>query len=411
MLGVVPQGVVVEAAPFPDLKPGARMGFRRPGGDTALVGEGWVLDVREGRGLVGLTPGGSVQVGDLAVLCASASAPGGPGDLRGSTQAVAEQLAAAGGGPAEAQATIGQLRATIDAREAAIRGGACDVTEHDGQIAALGAQLQELLAAPPSTTTSSSPAPAGGAEQGGDMVALMQQLVQVAQSMGLGGARGSDQATEVAPLPADPGSGTGSQPPFVAPSPPPSVGTPSPPAATAPPPTGGTPPPSTAGTPPSPPPTGRPPGVAQPPVTVTSPWWTIAPPKATPPAPGALPGTSTRRPGTTAPPGTRFGPGGVTLPAGAGLGTVTRVQPEPQRMATVQGVVRGDNGRPLPGALVSVGGRQARTNTHGVFVVTSVPLGRQALVATAEGFSQGKLSLELTSGEVERVALTLRRAR
>ncbi len=398
MLGVVPQGVVVEAAPFPDLKPGARMGFRRPGGDTALVGEGWVLDVREGRGLVGLTPGGSVQAGDLAVLCASASAPGGPGDLRGPMQAVEEQLAAAGGGPAEAQATIGQLRATIDAREAAIRGGACDVTEHDGRIAALGARLQELLAAPPSTTTSPSPAPAGGAEQGGGMVALVQQLVQMAQSMGLGGARGSDQPTEVAPLPADPGSGTGSQPPFVAPSPPPSAGTPSPPVATPPPPTGGTPPPPTVGTPPSPPPTGRPPGVAQPPVTVTSPWWTIAPPKATPP-------------GTITAPGTRFGPGGVTLPAGAGLGTIARVQPEPQRMATVQGVVRGDNGRPLPGALVSVGGRQARTNTHGVFVVTSVPLGRQALVATAEGFSQGKLSLELTSGEVERVALTLRRAR
>ena len=398
MLGVVPQGVVVEAAPFPDLKPGARMGFRRPGGDTALVGEGWVLDVREGRGLVGLTPGGSVQAGDLAVLCASASAPGGPGDLRGPMQAVEEQLAAAGGGPAEAQATIGQLRATIDAREAAIRGGACDVTEHDGQIAALGARLQELLAAPPSTTTSASPAPAGGAEQGGGMVALVQQLVQMAQSMGLGGARGSDQATEVAPLPADPGSGTGSQPPFVAPSPPPSAGTPSPPVATPPPPTGGTPPPPTVGTPPSRPPTGRPPGVAQPPVTVTSPWWTIGPPKATPP-------------GTITAPGTRFGPGGVTLPAGAGLGTIARVQPEPQRMATVQGVVRGDNGRPLPGALVSVGGRQARTNTHGVFVVTSVPLGRQALVATAEGFSQGKLSLELTSGEVERVALTLRRAR
>jgi hypothetical protein len=80
-------------------------------------------------------------------------------------------------------------------------------------------------------------------------------------------------------------------------------------------------------------------------------------------------------------------------------------------MATVQGVVRTDSGQPLPGALVSVGGKQAKTNTQGVFVLANVPLGRQTLVVTADGFSQGRQTLELTSGEVERVALTLRRGR
>ncbi|MGH7312064.1 MAG: carboxypeptidase-like regulatory domain-containing protein [Candidatus Rokuibacteriota bacterium] len=79
-------------------------------------------------------------------------------------------------------------------------------------------------------------------------------------------------------------------------------------------------------------------------------------------------------------------------------------------MATVQGVVRADNGRPIAGALVSVAGKQAKTNARGVFVVTGVPLGRRTLLVTAGGFSQGKLAIELSSGEVEKVALTLRRA-
>jgi hypothetical protein len=42
--------------------------------------------------------------------------------------------------------------------------------------------------------------------------------------------------------------------------------------------------------------------------------------------------------------------------------------------------------------------------------VGEVPLGHQTLVVTARGFIQGKVALELTSGEVEKVTLTLRRA-
>ncbi|MGH7307637.1 MAG: carboxypeptidase-like regulatory domain-containing protein [Candidatus Rokuibacteriota bacterium] len=79
-------------------------------------------------------------------------------------------------------------------------------------------------------------------------------------------------------------------------------------------------------------------------------------------------------------------------------------------MAIVHGVVRADNGAPIPGALVSVANKQVKTNAQGVFVVTDVPLGRQTLLVKAGGFTEGKLAIELTSGEVEKVALTLRRA-
>jgi hypothetical protein len=80
-------------------------------------------------------------------------------------------------------------------------------------------------------------------------------------------------------------------------------------------------------------------------------------------------------------------------------------------MAVVQGVVRAETGRPLPGALVSVGGKQAKTNAKGVFQVTDVPLGRQVLLVTAGGFAPSRLTLDLKSGEVEKVALILKPAR
>jgi hypothetical protein len=91
-------------------------------------------------------------------------------------------------------------------------------------------------------------------------------------------------------------------------------------------------------------------------------------------------------------------------------GPTARVSPTVQRVATVQGVVRADNGAPIPGALVTVGGKRVKTNAEGAFVVTDVPLGRQTLLVTAGGFSDGKLAIDLTSGEVEKVALTLRPA-
>jgi hypothetical protein len=72
-------------------------------------------------------------------------------------------------------------------------------------------------------------------------------------------------------------------------------------------------------------------------------------------------------------------------------------------------VVRAENGAPIPGALVLVGGKQAKTNPQGVFVIANVPLGRQILEVRAGGFLQHKLALDFASGEIEKVALTLRR--
>src|SRR5262245_55959250 len=304
VLGVVPEGVVVDAGSLPDLRPGGRIGFRRPDGSAAQVGEGWVLDLREGRALLGLKPGGSVQAGDMAVPCASLSESSAQGDLRASIQGLKTQLASSGGGSPEVQATMGQIESALDAREAAVRAGACDVSQQDQQIATLSLQLQQMLTSaqpsaagpppPPSVATtqepvagSPSPSPGVPAPAGQDSptlataLQLVQQLAQMAQSMGLVGARGSSAGqSSGASLPS---SDVSSPPPQEGPAPavtsppaPPIVGTPpSPPTAATPlpPPVTDTPvaaPPPVTGPPPgshppgSQPPAGRPPGVRQP---------------------------------------------------------------------------------------------------------------------------------------------------
>jgi hypothetical protein len=483
VLAIVPEGAVIDGAELPNLAPGARVGFRRPDGGAAQVGEGFVLDVREGRALIGLKPGGSVQAGDLAVRCASLSSPGSQGDLRASVQSIKAQLAPAGGGSPELQAAIGQLESTLDTREAAIRDGACDVASHDQQIADLSLQLQQMLAAsagaaspgavpappqPPPTTLpgtepvqtptvgAAPPPPAIGQPGTGTeniVVALQvaQQLLQMAQSAGLirqprqsggqqpGMAIPSPDVQAPPPaqamVPIDPGSGQALPPAAVEPpgSPSPTVGSPTEPAS--PPVAVGTDTPSQTGQPPGTrPPPGRPaapekpsPSVVTPPVRTPPPqWWAVTPPKQPAPVAGAMPGTAPSPPTSATLPGSTTGPGKVTpperpsaaivpgrVPTGSQAapgGQTASVPPSVQRTAIVKGVVRADNGAPIAGAFVRVGGRQARTNAQGVFVVTGVPLGRQTLLATAGGFSEGKLAVELASGEVEVVALTLRRA-
>jgi hypothetical protein len=73
-------------------------------------------------------------------------------------------------------------------------------------------------------------------------------------------------------------------------------------------------------------------------------------------------------------------------------------------------MVRADNGAPIPGAVIVVGGKQVATNARGLFVVNDVPPGRQLLVVTARGFQQGRLALDISSGEMEKVTVTLRHA-
>ena len=244
VLAVLPEGVVLPAAPFAELKPGSRFGFRRADGSTELVGEGWVLDVRDGRALVALRPGGVVQPGDVAVLCATLSGAGPDAEFRASLEAIKTQLASAGGGTPEVQATLAELDAALAARGTAIRDGACDVAAHDQQIAELSLQLQRALAAvqaSPAAPPTGEGSAAGEAETAAQGVAaptseaeseasagstpapspptsgmdttiaaalqLVQQGVQIAQSAGLVRGGAASAAPPPAPLPAEDGGG------------------------------------------------------------------------------------------------------------------------------------------------------------------------------------------------------------
>src|SRR5215470_14252177 len=109
VLGTTPEGVVVDAGAVPALQPGARMSFRRADGGAAEIAQGFVLDVRESRALVGLRPGSAVKAGDVAIACASLAGPGSQADLRANVQALKAQLTASGGGSPDVQVAVAQL--------------------------------------------------------------------------------------------------------------------------------------------------------------------------------------------------------------------------------------------------------------------------------------------------------------
>jgi hypothetical protein len=170
-------------------------------------------------------------------------------------------------------------------------------------------------------------------------------------------------------------------------------------------------------------PGGRPPATGQ--------WWAVTGPKQSTAVAGTTPGTPSNSSrltepggakraenvpaaGGSKPPQATFSPV-PTLPPGTagqpGAGSIARATPPSQRLAIVQGFVRTDKGAPVPDARITVGGKQVGTNARGQFVVNDVPLGRHVLVVTAPDFQPGRMALEVSSGEVEKVTVTLRHAR
>jgi hypothetical protein len=471
VLAVVPEGAVVDAAVFPDLAAGATFTFRSSQGDGKELAQGSVLDVRDGRALVGLSPGGAVNVGDLAVRCATAASQT---QLRASLDQIKAQMSAGPGTP-QIQQVLADLDATVQARETAINGGTCDVSALDQKLAELGATLQQAMAssqptASPtadSTTTPTGSAtdtsgtgtspgaagtPAAGNAGSGDSMeqvfSFVSRLFKMFQGLGSGSgdgksgassgqessaAAGSDFATTPTPAPpqfGDPGVGAAptappsssppppstSQPPIgggaPAPTPPPSTG-PITKGPVSPPPPAAAPPP-TAAPPPSaapPPPTAAPPKVG---VSPQPPWWAVPKPKPVAPAPGDNAGTGSAAPNPLQ--GIAPRPG-ITAPGGLRpVGPIAALRP-----GAIHGKVVGDvDGRPGLDAvrdasvLISDGpggaaDRRATTNDAGAFTFAGVAAGRYNVVVTAAGFRSTTVAVSVTSGEDVPINVTLQR--
>jgi len=461
VLAVVPEGAVVDAASFPDLATGAAFSFRSAQRDGRELARGSVLDVRDGRALVGLSPGGSVTVGDVAVRCATAASQA---QLRASLDQIKAQMSG-GTANSQVQQVLAALDATVQERDTAINGGTCDVSAIDQKLAELGATLQQAMASsqtPGSPTADSTTTPSGtatdttgmntstgtagtsapgnaGSASGDSMeqvFSVVSRLFKMFQGLGLGGGEGksgassgqdssgtsgSDFATTPTPAPppfSDPGVvAAPTAPPSSPPSPTPGVvGPPS----TAQPPIGGgapgpTPqPPSTGpitkdpGSPP--PPTAAPPRVGGSP---QPPWWTV-PKKPVAPTPGGNAGTG------SVPPNPLQGIGprpGITAPGGLRpVGPIAAARP-----GAIHGKVVGDvDGRPgldaVRGASVLVsdgpGGaadRRATTNDAGAFTFGGLAAGRYSVVVTAAGFRAATVAVSVTSGEDVPLNLTLQR--
>ena len=147
VLAIRPEGAVVDVGQMPEVQQGSKLGFIHLNGDRKETGQGWVLDVREGRALVGLTPGSTVKEGDLVILCPTPGQADPYTELRTMVDQLRNQ-AAQPNAPVktELQAMTNQIQLAIEARDAAIQQGACDTAEYDTQISSLGADLQNLAA-------------------------------------------------------------------------------------------------------------------------------------------------------------------------------------------------------------------------------------------------------------------------
>jgi Carboxypeptidase regulatory-like domain len=463
VLAVVPEGAVVDAAAFPDLAAGATFTFRSSQGDGKELARGSVLDVRDGRALVGLSPGGAVKEGDVAVRCATAASQT---QLRASLDQIKAQMSGGTATP-QVQQVLADLDATVQARDTAISSGTCDVSALDQKLAELGATLQQAMAPsqPTASPAAGSPAtPSGGATDttvtdsgaagtpaapsagSGDSMeqvfSVVSRLFKMFQGLGLGSGdgksgassgqdssviAGSDSTTTPTPQPppfSDPGVGTAPTPP---PSSSPSPGVVGPPSTSQPPIGGGSPgssPPPTGPIttgPVSPPPAAAPPKVVVPP---QPPWWTVTKPKPGTPAPGGNAGTGTA-PGGSA--GTGSVPSnplqgigarpGIPVPGGLRpVGPIAAVRP-----GAIHGKVLGDvDGRPgldaVRGASVLISDgpagapdRRVTTNDTGAFTFAGLAAGRYSIVVTAAGFRSATLAVSVTPGDDVPMNVTLQR--
>jgi hypothetical protein len=152
--GTRPEAVEIETAQLADLQPGTRVGFVRLAEGRREVGSGWVLGASAGRAMVGLAPGSDVRVGDAVIRC-----PGGGNidALRGAVAQLRDQAQATGQMGGELGARLGVIQTVMQARDAAVARGACDLGEYDAQLAVLARDLQSV-ASP--VATSAAPAPA-----------------------------------------------------------------------------------------------------------------------------------------------------------------------------------------------------------------------------------------------------------
>ena len=163
VLGIRPDGAVVDISALPGVQPGVRVGFVRPDAQRTPTGQGFVLDAQGGQALVGIIPGGGVQVNDLVVLCPAHDA--GEGDQ---IRALVDGIRAQAPSP-QVLATANRLQSVLDARNAALQQGNCDVARFDQEAQGLLAQLQSQAGAaqPASSAVAGYPAPASTPASGG----------------------------------------------------------------------------------------------------------------------------------------------------------------------------------------------------------------------------------------------------
>jgi carboxypeptidase family protein len=437
VLGIRSEGVVIDISALQGVQPGGRVGFLRPDAQRTPTGRGFVLDVQGGQALVGIVPGGSVQVNDLVVLCPSRDS--GEGDQ---IRALVDGIRAQAASP-QVLATAGRLQSVLDARDAALQQGSCDVARFDQEAQGLLAQLQSEVAAmppasptatgypapvsspppggysppgttyPPPASTSGSPTPgtpdptataqpgyAGGATaspgQPGDAIDsasrgadVLAKLALIAQSLGLAG--GGTQAGS-APM------GGGGLP----------QGTGYPPPGGSAPATGGY-PPAGGGIPPAgggyPTPGGSAPASGSyPPVGGSTPTTGgYPPPGGSAPVGGAYPPTG----GGYVPP-TAGGTQSATKPTWT-LNQIPRAPIVAIQKGTVTGRVQTQTGQPLAAAQITVGDAKGQTNAQGQFSVAGLVPGQYTVTVSAIGYLKQTRTVTLEPGETEKLVVVMPR--